>query len=365
MPYGVTQDSVSYFNDAVWTGVVRGLPLPKEYIGERLLPMRDVPSDELMFDIIQDANPMSALVRPGQESPPVDGQQFSEAWVSAYYTKIKRVLRAQDLRRLRAIGDAPNLNPAIDQMRLTAEATIRAEAIRLNAMVDARIEWFRIGALLGDINASGGDAFTDVGFRDTNALIRGSYADTRGVLAPNVDWDVVATSDPLGDLETWFKDLRYTVGEIIIPPERLWDIQRSTKVRTAFFAGTTAGVNTRDILPRSQVITLLEGEFGVRVTPYNSVYTTESGPPGAKVIAEHRFLDENKVIILPNEPVGFTGTSPAEQNNMQPGKFAWVEDPAVSGRKDPWVYQLGCGWYGYPVVQQPQRIMVATVTGND
>ncbi len=64
--------------------------------------------------------------------------------------------------------------------------------------------------------------------------------------------------------------------------------------------------------------------------------------------------------------MGYFATAPSpytfgETGNFDTGFFSWNEIPGVNAPIDPPIYKAGVGYYGLPILERYQEVLVATV----
>jgi hypothetical protein len=347
-----TPNAVDFLNPRIWTGVVRDLPIPQEYVGFKWLPERNVPADKLQWDMIKAENPLAPLVAVDAESPRMDDEELVTSWADVTYVKFKRTLSAGDVRIIRDFGQAPVLTMGAN-MRDAAMAKITRQAARLSRAIDARMEWMQINALLGGFSYSPNSY--------SNLTITINYGVQQ--VTPTTLWSDTVNADPLNDMIAWFQNLTFVPKTAIMSNVAFNYLARNQKVtrQVGYAEGVMAGQQAT-VIPPGMVQRFFSSFLNMDVALYNARYTTYVDNGTSKTITLNRFLPTNMVIFLPDVPVGYTASAPAEQNNFQSGKFAWTVDPNQPGaKKDPWLYELGAGYYGLPIVELPQWIVVATI----
>jgi hypothetical protein len=351
-------NAVDFMDPRLWTGIVQDLPIPEDYLGLDLLPMRDVPGDRLQWDIFKNENPIAPFVALDAESPRMDDEIITSAFADIAYIRFKRVLYEHDLRILREFGQGPvrsvDQPGAMEMMANAARNKILRQGERLSRSVDARIEWLCINSLLGSVSVSA----------NSYSQVQMGYTYPVMTVTPGYGtWDDTTNSDPLRDMNDWFTDLLFDVGTMVAGRKVFSYLMRNANMRRQLFVG--AGITAAtlpSIVTRNVVEGFLRQELGIQARFYDARYTTRTDSGTGVTVTMSKFLPDNKVIFLPTERVGYTASAPAPQNNYKTGKFAWTVDPSAPGaRKDPWVHELGVGFYGLPVLELPQRVMVATV----
>lgn len=338
---------------ATFMGFIQDTPIPADHIGDRLLPYRDVASDQLTWQMVKASAPMAQFMSIGAESPRISDEQIAQGFAEIAKIGIKKALNAQDVRMLLTYGDAPlSPNEPLSAMRTAAQNNITHQFDRCLEAVRKRVEWARIQTARGLITVTA-TAAMPIGF----SIDYGVSTQTASPL-----WSSVTTADPIYDIATWTKDLTYKVDEMLISKTVMWNLQRNSKIRSALYSTTiTAGQPTA--VPKDAIANYLSSEFGLRVTVYDAAYTTQSdaGPGGAITQTITRILPSNEAIFLPEGEYGFTATAPAPENDWATGEYGFYLDPNDTGRKDPWIYEVVAGIYALPVLTNPTKIIRATV----
>jgi hypothetical protein len=321
-------NAVDYLNPRLWTGIVKDFPIPMTYMGNSLLPIREVPGDKLMWDMEKARNILAPFVAVDAESPRMSPREITQAQADVLYIKFKRSLAASDVRILREFGTAPIL---------TLQANMAAAA-------RARIVGFTIAP----------NPLSQLGF---------TMAYPINQVAPATLWTDVVNSDPLADIQSWMLQLTYPLTRMVIGRVVLYNLLRNQKLirQLGFSAGMPSG-NAPTSVGQDKILQFFSTALGLNVQVYDARYTTEVDNGTVTTETVTKFLPDNKVIFLPDQPVGYTASAPAEQNNFQSGKFSWVQDPNAPGaKKDPYVYELGVGFYGVPIVEYAGWVVCATV----
>lgn len=349
----VTPNAYDVLNPRIWTGVVRDVPIPAEYQMERFLPMRDQAADRIEWDILVSENPMAPFVAVDAESPRMDDELLRKAFADVVYIRYKRQLKEHDVRTLRTLQSGPPalINTPLNAMAQAAQDKITRQAVRLSNAVDTSVEWMRVQSLLGALTVSG-----DASSRVTFSLTYPVNTVTAGTL-----WTDVANADPIADMSTWFQSYFFNFRYMIASRKVFFNLSRNAKLLRQMFVALGGGTDPT-IVSQQRVQNMISSELGLQGITYDAFRTTRTDSGGSSMtLAASRLLPDNKVIFLPPDPIGYTATVPAPQNNWQTGKFAWVDEPGVNVRQDPWTYEMGCGFYGLPVIEQPTKILVATV----
>lgn len=355
-------NTLDYLSPRIFTGIVRDSPPPGDFIGNRFFPLRPVAGDRLEWDYIYSESPLAPFVAPGAEAPRMDvDQKLTKGWAQIVYQKFKTDLRETDVRWLRTWGSAPAETPQ-GAMAAQARQEITRRADMLSNSIDARIEWMQLSSLLGSMVVAPTQP-ENVG----KSLISFTLNYPIRTITASPLWSDAVNSDPYLDMRSWFNtiansDRPWVPKVAIMSTQTFYTMALSQKIsRQMFLAARATDAGLPSILTQQQ-LDVFFGNLGLRVILYDARYTTRAYTGAEWAITQNRYLPANKVIFLPDGAMGYTATAPAPQNNWNTGKFAWTVTPQDSGRMDPWVYELGVGFYGMPILERPDRVLVATVT---
>lgn len=341
----------------IYTGVVRDLPKPPELLGFGFLPEQSFDGDKLEWDVVKGELQIAPMVAPGAESPLMDVEQMlTRYWAETAYIRFKTQLREGDVRNLRDFG-ADQAGTRTGNMAQTARNEINRRIKVLNDSVDYRLEYLQMASLLGSVVVSPTQP-ENVGKPPVSFSI--TYPVRTVTAFP--EWDETATADPYLDMRTWFAALKtWRPARVLLSQQALFHLSRNEAIARLMLPMNNITNAIPSILSEAAIGTFFAG-LNLQVIVYDSQYTTRTyASDGTFTIDLARFLPENKAIFLPAEPLGLTATTPAPQNNWQTGKFAFPLDPEETGRKDPWIYEYVVGYYGFPLLQKPDRVLVATL----
>jgi hypothetical protein len=346
-------NGVDAFSPRLWTGVVRTLPVPTDYIFDRFLPEQDVAGYKLEWDVIGFENGLAPFVALGAESPRMDRQQYRKAFADIVFMREKVAYEEPDMVALRYLGDPPVPGPQAN-MRAAALKRIADDTKRLRLRIDARREWMRVNSLLGAMTVTA----------NGESQIRFSVSYPVGTQTAAPLWSDTVNSDPIRDIATWTKGLLWKPRYCVLSLSDMFNLQSNTKLRQSMLAasGVQPTLGSAVLTPNS-VSQFFESQFGITFITYNAQYTTATDSATAgKTVTAALFLPEGKAIFLPADPVGYFATGPAVQNDYQTGFFTWTRDPHDDpSARDPWRYELGVGYYGLPIIEHPEQVIVATV----
>jgi hypothetical protein len=94
------------------------------------------------------------------------------------------------------------------------------------------------------------------------------------------------------------------------------------------------------------------------VIRYNAKFTTRTAAQGSATRTVTRFLNQNRILLLPPTALGVMKTAPAAANDFRTGKFAWTKR-----QEDPWAVEVGSGIYAFPFLENNQhKVLEAIVT---
>lgn len=347
-------------NPRLWLRFIQDLPIPKVYKGYSWLPSQDVATEKFLWDMIMSENGMAPFVAVGQESPRFDREQFTEMTGMISRIRHKLTLNESDVQFIRAIDEvlgAPVITnqSALGRQRAVAMARIARDVVRLNEAVDARIEWMQINALLGSVVYAGQKGVSDINFGVNFPVVQVAPVDNTSTGL----WSDTVNSNPLLDIQTWLKNLTYSIDTLVYGRDVRFNLERNIKLKNQIYAG---GLIKPELISEAQFDNLISAEFGLSASFYDARTTVKVDNGQGFTITQSKILPDNKIIMLPSTPVGFTATAPSPYNNWNTGKFTWSRDPQNDqSAQDPWTSEVGAGFYGFPVIEYPNRVMVGTI----
>lgn len=179
-------------------------------------------------------------------------------------------------------------------------------------------------------------------------------------VTPSVKWDVVATADPIADIDAWIQVIENDTGakptEVLINSVTLAKMAKCESVKNAVFAN----VKTVATPTRKQVATLIEEQIGVTVYAYDKGYTVDG--------TFKKFVPDGTVVLMPEGELGVTGmgTTP-EEADLMIGTDAEVRivDTGVSittwKEKDPVSVHTKGGMVALPSFPSANEVIIASV----
>lgn len=314
------------------------------HIGARFFPNEEEPTEESIWDVVKAGEGLASFRATDAEARLMEGKKFDRRIASVTDMAAKRRLNITDIRAIREAGENPIVERSlVSQMAKRAERRITRELGRMREVVDNRLEWARMNALLGEIS-----------YKDTNnnVSIQLDYniPVTQKNLNPGVDWDTVATSDPIKDLQTWI--------EVIVDKTGVTPTQFITSRKALFLAGQSEKLRgefkyTRPLLTASDVQSVFMDKLGLTAIIYDSVYYEND--------TAYRFIPQNKFILLPDTDsltgshrFADTAVVPHPLNDYKGAHYVWKKE-----EKDPWGIEVGVGLTALPRIYQPNVILTA------
>jgi len=344
-------------NPRVWQGIIDEAPLPGGVIFDRFLPMEDAAADRILVEIRkQAARVLAPFADRDAEAPTMLlGDVYTQAWFDALQIKHKLRLNPDDLYWIRMYGDSPYQNPAGRQAAVLRRR-IEDGMQRLNDAVDWRIEWLRAQTLQGSVVVTPDDV--------SPVSINITYPVST---ATDTDWvDDPANADVLLDLFNWTQNSGvYAQGVVykylIVPRPVMQALAINAKLR-ALSTTYTPQTITPTVLGVSDVARIIQARAGLEVIESSAVYTTRTFDGATPTDTTVPMLAANKVLLLPDMPVGKTYTTPQVLKDYATGKYTWTNDYRNNpGMQDPPRMEMGVGWGGMPALTFPKYVIVATV----
>lgn len=324
--------------------IVEAIKPGGSFIGEQFFPIEMEPTEESIWDIVKPGEGLASLRAADGEARLMQGKSFDRKIASVTDMAAKRRLNISDIRAIREAGEMPIIeNSLVGQMRARAERRITRELGRMRTVVENRLEWARINALMGSIS------YTDTSSNLKVDIDYGIPADQTD-LSPSVDWDTIATSNPLADIQTWIEKVTETTGIVpttaIMSRKALYYAGQSTLLRGEF-------KYTNPILTAKDVQSLFLDRLGLNVITYEARYWEND--------VAYRFLPVNKLILVPDVAVlngiqrfADTAVVPHPLNDYKGSYYVWNDE-----KKDPWGIEVGVGLTALPRIYQPETLLTA------
>jgi hypothetical protein len=321
--------------------VIQELPYTAKYIGNTLLPNRNVYSNNIAWDI---KGPATGMIMPhslNADPKPIEFIKLASKSQPTAFWKESAILNESDFLEIRKAGSFSEL---------MGRELVTTYLQKLNQRIDARIEWLIWNCLFGTVTINENNVIREIDYE----IPVGNK-----VGPPTVPWSTIATAKPLADILTWVAKFdgtgsgnataymnKKTAGYLAQNAEIRDLVKQSTNVMSI-------GVNNI-----SSLVIPLVGDLK-DIVIYNEGYINSSG-------VWTKFIPDNKVIFIgepaPGEELGNMVFTPSLHNGSidspQPGKFLVTEDK-TSGVNP--IYTICSGFYGIPVLYHPSWVIVATV----
>ena len=347
--------------------VVKNIEIPRAYIGQNYLPMVDVSTEALTWDVLKDEQNLGGVysidgqIRPGSEA--IFGQMFADVCrIGA-----ARLVSESEWRKLRDPGMAGIETGMVGDIKAEVTRKVAQKLVDCNREVDATLEYLRINALLGYIKwppepATGkgalGNAVFAVDYRlPSDHKVKATDANLGG---GGYFWTTIASADIVKDLEAIQVFLADEGGD----PTQLDMIMSRHALKLAMqqasFIDIMKYTNPSGLMNFGAAAQYIETTLGIRPVIYDTQYTyrtVSTTDPSDITINRVRILPTNYVLFVPrNTKVGDVATSPAEANGWRTGKFTWLKKEV-----NPWKTELGEGINAFPRLTKPESIFVLQI----
>lgn len=361
-------------------GALRDIQPPRDHIGLNYVPMKDVESDDVVFDYIkgglQEGLAPARAEDAEAELYQKDETTYGQGRASIIDWALKDKYTASDVTRYRdallvqaataGIGSSLSIN---SNARYLAdfEARVARDDANRRRRLDNRIEWLIMTALeRGQIQYNDGKIKFTVDYGRPAGQLDQTPASGLWDATSNADFD------PIGDILAVNQYMYDTYGiymtRAIASKKTMNSLYKSTKFRDAWaFRGGVTDLDPTSLAgfdpnymgtgygPQG-AITLTEQQTQVNFEVYDSVYQTR--PIGSNTVTNNRFTNDDRVILMPSEAdlqslfsqgleLGFgrTLTSPHPEGNWASGWYEWEDET-----KDPWMHVKGTGIKAFPVL---------------
>ena len=288
----------------VLTKVIDDIPSqPEVYRGEEMFPLVTQPGPKIEWDIKRPVGGMTQAVAPGAESPIIHRRGVGQASFEPGHFREKVILGERDVTTLRKLG-------TWDQ-RSTAAELIGDIMIDLNSRLETRIEWMRWQPIVSnEIVISSNKVQYTVDYNQPSRM-----RPTAGTL-----WSVVATADPITDIQGWLRLARGTGGK----PVRFWyntkceqylfQNSRVLSLIDRVFNSGNVGLMSPDVL--SSIFATYVGRFPAVIydSGYNALsYTTATV---AAATAAHSIVVDDASIFAAGDVCQFSAADETYEENV-------------------------------------------------
>jgi len=364
------------------TGVVSSRPdraaWRSQYIGDTLLPMRDVGGYQLAWDVVQSENGLAGMYALNGRPIPGSDIMFEQRYSEVHNIMASKILHPTDVMQLREAGQLA-VSKTGKALAEASQRKLRDAIAWCDDTVDATKEYLQLRALQGSIawppNDADGNPISELAPEWGNLQITITYP-LRTVFQQNVStlvgfnsrtggavaWNTIATANPLLDLEVIAQYIEELTGldahnsRIIMGGEVMSYLAFNANI-ISWFQGTEKGTKMVDAQALKQVI---ETKIGYSIEIYNAkwTYRTSVDAAGGPTIHAVPFLGRGKVLIVPkNSNPGYTAVAPSPDGKYKPGKYQWL----VREERPPWETEIGEGLVCLPIPEHFTEIFVLDV----
>jgi len=364
------------------TGVVESRPDRKawrsQYIGTKLLPMRDVGGYELTWDVVQSENKLAGIYAINGRPIPGSDILFEQRYAEVQNIMYSRVVHPTDVAYMREAGEI-----AVSR---TGKALLQASQNKLRRLisecddsVDATVEYMILRAMQGNIYwpplDADGNPITDLQPEWGNVSIRIDYplraAFNQAVTTltgyesrtgGGVVWSTTATSNPILDLEVIAHYMAMTIGmnahnsTIVMSSEIMSYLSQNEEI-ISWLKGTERGTN---FVAPADLMEYIKAKIGYQIMIYDAQWTYRSNEDAATgpTINAIPFLDRGNILIIPNgADLGYFAVAPSPDGKYKPGKYQWMGED----KEPPWETRVGEGLVGLPVPEHWDSMFVLDV----
>lgn len=352
-------------NKDVMLGLLRELEPPQKHIGNSILPMQNVESDDVIWDAVKG---LTVGLAPARAADAESELQQSDEVVgtgkaSIIDWAIKDRWNASDVQRFReitAFAGADSIPRTVESITADFQAKMARKALKRRRQLDNRIEWLAWQAVQDLLS-----------YNDNKVKFSVSYGipSDQKVVIPAVTWDLT-TADPIGNTLAWRELVRNRTGveltRAVTSRKVLFSVMNNTK-----FAQLFSGQNPFYMLSTdfgiAQATDKLAAATDMSWTVYDASYRTR--PFGSTTITNTRFTNDKDVFLFPDpgDLEAYSGgdnglglgnilSSPHPEGNWQSGFYEWEKE-----RTDPWGVDQGTGIKAFPVLYAPEVLFNARV----
>lgn len=358
-------------------GFIRELQPPTEHIGLSLVPWKEVPTDEVIFEYLTGLTDGLAPARAEDAESELAQKDYlytGQGRASVIDWALKDHYTASDVNRYREAAAVAQAMAQTGQLPLLVSSVTegfqdrltRDDALRRRKL-DNRMEWLIMSAI-----STGALAYND-----GKIVFSVDYGRPAAQQADNAANDLTAASITDGVFamgNTTFDPIRlvtevqeYMYGLYGIIPRRalcsrkfinrLWASDKFIARTGLVVGGTPSSPIDLNYLVDGwgpgAAAEIVSRATGIQFIEYDAVYRTR--PIGSKTVTNTRFFPEDKVVFLPDDVdlaefdttgIGFGKllTSPHPEGNWAPGFYEWEDET-----RDPWGHTRGAGVKAFPI----------------
>lgn len=366
----------------------------QSYIGQSLLPMREVAERRMMWDTMVSENNLAGFYSSKGHAIPGSDLMFNSHFANLVDVKAARYLDPDIVGKVRDPGMVAVIKSAGDSFTIKGIQQRIQQHVADNLgwcddAVDAQMEYMSIHAMLGTIewppkDANGDPIVTPMPhwnadetltvtfpllseFKQSASTLTGYKSRTGGAAA----WNAVSGADPILDLEVIAELMVETKG--IDPYGAKLIMSRATLSRMAFLpnvlnyiTGIALKSDNSPVVsgPAPQYANIqnvkefIQTKLGYEIVTYDAQWTYQESNSGtAATIRRVKFLPEGYVLIVPriSDP-GFMAVAPHEtqEGSYRSGKIPWVYREPIP----PYERQMGVSLVAFPVLTRPEEHFV-------
>ena len=291
----------------------------RNYIGQTLLPKKDVYEYELNWDVMQAENGLAGVYALNGRPVPGSDKLFSQMFARVQNIMASRILDPYAIMTIRDIGTVGVTSRAEKSARTRAMREVRDKIEWCDDRIDSTLEYFVMQAMQGQIVwppvDSAGATITELApewgeasftlvfpfraaFKQSASTLSGYNSRAGGGAA----WDDPA-SDPMLDLEViseliWKTTGLSARGSTIICSESVWSRMVTNTTVLARLAATETGIRFLNV---GNLKDFLANDLGFKFMPYDAMWTyrTSADSSSGPTINSVPFLADGQVLILP------------------------------------------------------------------
>ncbi len=370
-----------------------------KYIGGRLFPQENYPETTIVWDSVKGPeNRLAGVFAERGRAVPGDDLSFTTYFEKMIWIQAAKYLDTDTLMHLRDPGmlalyknsDSPKV---IKNKAQRIQNKIKEYLVFIDNQIRAQKEYFAIKAALGELrwpplgadgmpissvmpewNAEGGNMTIE--FPKYSKFFQNVWELEGTPLREGLDnrsGDGKKWTDEDVDIRLHLEIIAEMMYDLrgIDPTNATMYLSRKILNRIAFSAGverwlgvpSTGAVNNNSYgyADVNRVKESIKSMFGWTIESYDAMWTYISGTEddGTEAIKPVRFLPENKVLIVPNAPIGEMAHA---QHETQEGN--WIHGPAVHMKRadmPPYDYEMIEDDICWPVIKYPDSRGVFTV----
>ena len=240
-----------------------------------------------------------------------------------------------------------------------AEGRMTRALGKLRGSVDTRIEWMLFNALAGQISYNDGKIVINIPYAGVN-----QNSDIAGF---GGGWGAGSTGNPISDLQLAIEHVEETAGvtptTMIMSGKIARTLASNNQIVDAWTNLSGAGGTDQPVIGRSMVPGVIRENLQLETRIYNARSTTRSYASSSDgtdpTIARNRIMPDDRILLLPPNPVGQLLVSPGPPilgetavRNGDGGLYIW----RWQSPKPPLKYEVGVGFNCFPNFLYPEQV---------